>query len=118
MEKIDRFEIFRILESICGDCTDVQSSLKAESSRETNQQYHEDIQRDIVTLENLKRITIATRNDISKGIIGESLELILLIAANDFKNKLKRIPDNKHRTKEIIRKIKTAHAGIQEIMKV
>ena len=116
MDKIDRPENCRLLESIYVDCAEIQAALKVEGSRESNAQYHEDIERDIVTLENLKRITLAVKHDIAKERIGESVELILLITANDFKNKLNMIPEKKAVIKDMIEKIKVVHKNVRQFM--
>lgn len=83
------------LERIGSYCAEIQQSLKDHLETTTSPQYQVDIEKDIVTLENLKRITVAVRADIEAGKLGASSELLLRIAAHDFNKKLARIPEKK-----------------------
>lgn len=78
----------------------------------TNVQYKEDINKDMVTLENLKHIVSAVRKDIESENVGASTELLLRIAANDFNNKLALIPEKKTLRKEISDTLKEVHSNL------
>lgn len=104
--------ILKTLESISAACNEIQRVLKEHLEKTSNEQYKLDIEKDIVTLENLKIIAIAVGEDIESGKVGASTELLLRIAANDFKNKLIKIPENKVLSKEIMHSLKEIHRNI------
>jgi hypothetical protein len=101
-----------LLEGIGSSCGEIQQSLKEHLATTTNPHYISHIERDIVTLENLKLITQAIRADIETGKIGASTELLLRIAANDFNNKLAQIPEKKSVRVEVSRSLKEVHRNI------
>lgn len=104
--------IFKLLDSIRVACNEIQQALNDHLEKTNNQQYKADIEKDVVTLENLKLITIAVRKDIESDTIGSSTELLLRIAANDFKKKLNVIPEKKKLIKDIIHSLKEVHRDI------
>jgi hypothetical protein len=104
--------IFKKLESISAACDEIQLVLKEHLDKTSNQNYKIEIEKDIVTLENLKCIAIAVREDIESDKIGGCTELLLRIAANEFKNKLIKIPENKALSKEIMLSLKEIHREI------
>ncbi len=65
-----------------------------------------------MTLENLKLIIIAVKDDIETEKTGACTELLLRIAANDFKNKLALIPEKKTLRKEIMKSLKEVHRNM------
>ncbi len=101
-----------LLDGISFSCVGIQQALHEHLESTTNPLYKEDIARDLVTLENLKLITIAVKKDIESGRIGASTELLLRIAANDFKNKLNAIPEKKNLRNDIMRSLKQVHSNI------
>ena len=103
---------FKLLDSIGSSCVEIQQSLKEHLERTTNPQYKADIEKDIVTLENLILITIATKKDIESEKVGASTELLLRIAANDFKKKLALIPEKKTLRDRATKSLKEVHRSI------
>lgn len=101
--------IFRQLDCINSSCIEIQQALNDHMEKTSSQQYKTDISKDVVTLENLKLITVAVKEDIESGNIGSSTELLLRIAANDFVNKLKMIPEKKSLIKDIMHSLKEVH---------
>lgn len=101
-----------ILDTIYAACLEIQQVLNEHLKTTSNIKYKADIEKDVVTLENLKHITIAVKKDIQTEQIGASTELLLRIASNDFKNKLTMIPEKKALSKEIINSIKEVHSNI------
>lgn len=112
MTKLNRTVNCDILEIIHGYCGEIQEELKIEREKNSSDAHHELIERDIIALENLMKITVAVRIDIRNEMIGYSVKLILLIAANDFKNKLQLIPTKKALIKEIIEMLDAVHKNI------
>lgn len=103
---------FVLLDSISTACNEVQHALRDHLDKTSIPQYKIDIEKDLVTLENLKLITVAVKEDINADRIGASTELLLRIAANDFNNKLNMIPEKKSLTKEIMNSLKEIHREI------
>ena len=112
MIKINWNHIFEQLDSISAACLEIQEALSGHLETTANAQYKEDIEKDKVTLENLKHIILAVKDDIKKEKFGASTELLLRIAANDFKNKVALIPEKKALRKEIIKSLKEVHRVI------
>ena len=115
MTRINVNQNFSLLESINVACLEIQSALNEHLETTTNTLYRADIEKDIVTLENLKLITIAIKKDIESEKIGASAELLLRIAANDFKNKLALIPEKKTLSKEVMKYLKEVHGNILQL---
>lgn len=101
-----------LLDRISAACFEIQQALTAHLETTTTPQYKADIEKDLVTLENLKRIIVAVKEDVEKENAGASTELLLRIAANDFKNKLALIPEKKTLRKDIINFLKEVHSNI------
>ncbi len=108
---INRHNI-ELLAGIGSSCGDIQQSLREHLATTKNPHYITQIEKDIVTLENLKLIAMAIRNDIEAGTIGASTELLLRIAANDFINKLAQIPEKKSVRMGVSRSLKEVHRAI------
>ena len=100
------------LDSVRAACIEICKALAEHLENTTSVQYKADIEKDIVTLENLKHIVSAVKEDIKSGKAGASTELLLRIAANDFKNKLSIIPEKKALRKEIMKSLKEVHYNI------
>ena len=100
------------LDSVRAACIEICKALAEHLENTTSVQYKADIEKDIVTLENLKHIVSAVKEDIKSGKAGASTELLLRIAANDFKNKLSLIPEKKALRKEIMKSLKEVHYNI------
>ncbi|MFZ4855458.1 MAG: hypothetical protein ACOYL3_03595 [Desulfuromonadaceae bacterium] len=115
MSKIDWMHNFKRLESISTACQEIQQALTEHLEATDNIQYKADIGKDIVTLENLKLIILAVKEDIELEKVGASTELLLRIAANDFKNKLAEIPEKKTIRREIIKSLKEVHRDILKL---
>lgn len=103
---------FKLLDCICASCQEIQQCLREHLDATTSLQYKTHIERDIVTLENLKLITAAIKDDIASGKIGASTELLLRIAANDFKKKLEQIPEKKSVREQMGRSLKEVHRNV------
>ena len=103
------------LDTVSTACIEIENDLAKHFNATTNSQYKMDIENDMVTLRNLKHIIIAVKEDIDIEKIGASTELILRIAANDFKNKLAQIPEKKTLKNEIIKSLKEVHHDIFQI---
>lgn len=112
MTIINVTQIFKLLDRISATCSEIKEALNEHLEKTSNQQYKADIEKDMVTLENLKLITIAVKDDIESDKVGESTELLLRIAANDFKNKLNMIPEKKSLIKEIMHSLKEIHREV------
>ena len=104
-----------LLDSINAACLEIQQALSDQLEKTSSAQYKEDIEKDLVTLENLKLIILAVKEDMEIEKVGASTELLLRIAANDFKNKLAQIPEKKTLRKEIIKNLKEAHRDILKL---
>lgn len=116
MTETNRIHNCELLDTISVACQEIQQALTEHLESTTIIQYKEDIEKDIVTLENLKLIIFAVKEDVEKENVGASTELLLRIAANDFKNKLAQIPKKKTLRKEIIRSLKEVHSNILELI--
>lgn len=103
------------LDSIIKACEEIQVVLHEQLEKTTNPNYLADFQRDIVTLDNLKLIIVTVSQDIRNETVGASAELLLRIAANDFKQKLAIIPEKKILRKEIERLLKDVHKDIVKL---
>jgi len=101
-----------LLDNINSACQEIREALAFHLETTTNTQYKEDIEKDMVNLDNLKRIIIAVKKDIEIEKTGASTELLLRIAANDYKNKLDLIPEKKTLRKEIVKSLKEVHRNI------
>lgn len=96
-------------------CTEIMQALKEHLEATTNVQYKTAIEKDIVTISNLQMITVAVKKDIVLDKVGASTELLLRIAANDFKNKLALIPEKKTLRDKIIKSLKEVHGSILQL---
>jgi hypothetical protein len=103
---------YKLLDYISAACIEIQQALNEHLETTSNPQYKTEIEKDKVTLENLKLIAVAVKKDIESARVGASTELLLRIAANDFKNKLKEIPEKKTLRKEIMQSLKEVHHDI------
>lgn len=104
-----------LLDNICAACGEIMSSLKEHLDSTSNSNYKADIEKDIVTIGNLKLLTKAIKKDIEHDKVGASTELLLRIAANDFKNKLALIPEKKTLRDKIVKSIKEVHRSILQM---
>ena len=112
MTRIDRMHNCDLLDCISAAYMEIQQALTEHLESTDNIQYKADIEKDLVILENLKLLIFAVKEDVEKEHIGASTELLLRIAANDFKNKLAQIPEKRTLRKEIIRSLKEIHRNI------
>ena len=115
MTKTDWIHNNKLLDSISAACLEIQQALSEHLEATGNTQYMADIEKDMVTLENLKLIMFAVKEDIEIDKVGASTELLLRIAANDFKNKLAQIPEKKTLRREIIKSLKEVHRDILKL---
>ena len=95
MTKKDVSHTLDTLDSIIKACEEIQTVLHEQVEKTSNPTYLADFQRDIVTLDNLKLIIVTVSEDFRNKTVGSSTELLLRIAANDFKQKLAIIPEKK-----------------------
>ncbi|NTW27361.1 MAG: hypothetical protein HGA36_03485 [Candidatus Moranbacteria bacterium] len=114
MRKLDRPFNCDMLAKIHDYCTEIQEELKLEREKNSSDAHHELIERDIITLEDLLKITVAVRIDIRNEMIGNSIELLLFMAAKDFNNKLRLIPTKKALIKEIMIMLETVYENIEK----
>lgn len=112
MTKTDWVRNCELLDSISEACLEIQQALAEHLESTTNAHYKADIEKDMVTLENLKHIIFAIKEDIERDKVGASTELLLRIAANDFKSKLAQIPEKKTLRKEIVKSLRDVHRDI------
>ncbi len=108
--------IQQLLDGISAACLEVDHALNEHLERTTNSQYKLDIEKDIITLGNLRRIMSAVKDDIENDKVGASSELLLRIAANEFKNKLVQIPEKKAIQKEIVKSLKDVHGIVLKLI--
>jgi len=103
------------LKSIIKACEEIQTVLQEQVEKTSNSTYLDDFQRDIVTLDNLKLIIVTVAEDFRNDSVGASTELLLRIAANDFKQKLAIIPEKKTLRKEIEQLLKDVHKDVVKL---
>ncbi len=108
--------IQQLLDGISAACLEVNHALNEHLEKTTNAQYKLDIEKDIITLGNLRRIMSAVKEDIDSNKVGASSELLLRIAANEFKNKLVQIPEKKAVQKEIVKSLKEVHGIVLNLI--
>lgn len=112
MTKTDVSHTLDTLDSIIKACEEIQAVLHEQVEKTSNPNYRADFQRDIVTLDNLKLIIVTVSEDFRNETVGSSTELLLRIAANDFKQKLAIIPEKKMLRKEIEQLLKDVHKDV------
>ncbi len=112
MTKTSVSQTLDTLGSIIKACEEIQVVLHEQVDKTSNPIYLADFQRDIVTLDNLKLIIVTVSEDFRRETVGASTELLLRIAANDFKQKLAIIPEKKTLRKEIERLLKDVHKDV------
>lgn len=105
----------RELDRISNACNEIHQALNDQLHTTTNVQYKIDIEKDLVMINNLKHIVQAVKNDFDTATVGASTELLLRIAANDFRNKLIKLPDKKTRCREIIDSMNAVHKSILQM---
>ena len=115
MTRTNRMNDCELLDSISAACLEIQQALTEHLETTTSVQYKTDIDKDMVTLENLKQIIFAVKEDVEKEKVGASTELLLRIAADDFKKRLALIPEKKTLRKEIMRSLKEVHRNILQL---
>lgn len=100
------------LDLIIKACEEIQAVLHQQVGKTSNPTYLDDFRRDIVTLDNLKLIIVTVSEDFRNETVGASTELLLRIAANDFKQKLAIIPEKKTLRKQIEQLLKDVHKDV------
>ena len=103
---------YDLLDSVCAGCDEIHEALNSHQEITTNQLHLTDIEKDIITVKNLKLIMLAVKEDIAAEKVGASAELLLRIAANDFNNKLAQIPEKKALRKAIGHQLKDLHKDL------
>ena len=116
MTMTDVSHTLNTLDSIITACEEIQRALHEQVKKTSNPTYLDDFQRDIVTLDNLKLIIVTVSADFRNKTIGSSTELLLRIAANDFKQKLAIIPEKKTLRKEIELLLKDVHKDVVRLI--
>lgn len=112
MTKTSSAHTLHTLDSIVKACEEIQEVLQVQIEKTSNPAYLDDFQRDIVTLDNLKLIIVTVAEDFRNESVGASTELLLRIAANDFKQKLAVIPEKKALRKELEQLLKDVHKDV------
>jgi hypothetical protein len=102
----------KTLDIITRACGEIEQALNKHLEATTNPQYINDIQKDLVSLNNIKHIVIAVKNDIDSDKVGASTELLMRIASNYFTNSIGRIPEKKLLCKEILKDLNDIHKNI------
>jgi hypothetical protein len=115
MTKTNASHTISALNTIITACEEIQTVLHAQIETTANPTYLADCQRDIVTLDNLKLIIVTVAEDFRNETVGASTELLLRIAANDFKQKLAIIPEKKTLRKEIEQRLKDVHKDVVKL---
>ena len=115
MTKTDVSHTLGTLDTITKACDEIQAVLHEQVGKTTNPIYLDDFQRDIITLDNLKLIIVTVAKDFRNETVGSSTELLLRIAANDFKQKLAIIPEKKSLRKEIEQLLKDVHKDVVKL---
>lgn len=105
-------QIYVKFDFITEACGEIQQALIEHLEATTIDKYKDDIERDLVTLGNIKHLVGAIRVDIDTGKVGASTELLLRIAVNDFRKKLTQIPEKKTRIREIVQSLNDIHKRI------
>jgi hypothetical protein len=112
MKKTNVSHTLDTLDSIIKGCEEIQAVLHEQAGKTRNPTYLDDCQRDIVTMDNLKLIIVTVSEDFRNETVGSSTELLLRIAANNFKQKLAIIPEKKTVRKEIEQLLKDVHKHV------
>lgn len=102
----------KLLDGITDACSEIEQALNKHLETTTIPHYKDEIQKDLVTLNNLKQIVIAVKTDIDADKTGASTELLMRIAANDFRNRIGTIPEKKSKCKEILKALDDIHKNI------
>lgn len=105
-------EHYSEIDRISSGCSEIKQALNEQLHRTTNEHYKTDIEKDLVMVNNLQHIAIAVKNDLDSDMVGASTELLLRIAANDFRKKLVMLPDKKTTCREIVRSLESIHKSI------
>lgn len=103
------------LDRITSTCSEIQHALNEQLHKTTNAHYKADIEKDLVMLGNLQHIVLAVKHDLDAATVGASTELLVRIAANDFKAKLNLLPDKKTKCREIIQDLNSVHKSILQM---
>lgn len=100
---------------ITAACGEIQQALSKHLEVTTIPKYKYDIERDLVTLGNVKHLVVAIKSDVDSDKVGASTELLLRLVANDFNNRLAQIPEKKIKIKEIVQSLNDVHKHIMSI---
>lgn len=109
-------KVSHTLDKIIKACEEIQAVLRQLIEQTSNPTYLDDCRRDIVTLDNLKLIVETVSDDFKNGTVRASTELLLRIAANDFRQKLAIIPEKKSLRKEIEQLLKDVHKDVVNLI--
>lgn len=107
--------IQEMLKEILEICAEIQKILETDLEKTEDMSYRVAIELDIITLNNLKNIIDTVQEDIKREIFGSSIELLLRIAANDFKKRLLMIPVKRARLQNVLALLDDAHKRVFEI---
>lgn len=110
-------DLRQLLDQISTACLEIDRALAEHLAKTSNPQYKMDIEKDMITLGNLRLIMAAVKEDVGTDMVGASSELLLRIAANEFRNKLVQIPEKRGLQKEIIQSLKEAHSCILKLIR-
>lgn len=112
MEKLDKTGIYTLIENIKIACLEIQKVLHDYIDKNQGGPHAEAGRRDIVTLDNIIAITAALKEDVEKERVGACTELLLRIAAKEYKEKLDKIPEKKHLRRDITKSLQKIHRKI------
>jgi hypothetical protein len=101
---------FVLLAEIILACTQIQRVLKLQLAKDDT--YSSDINNDLSMLRNIKHTMLLVKKDIEDERAGACTELVLRVAAKDFKAKIERIPDERASKNLIIKNLELIHRHV------
>ena len=112
MKRLDIGYILERVEKINSNCLTIQTVLNEHVESTSDEYYKKAGSADIVTLGNLINIMQTVTQDIEAGNLSECMELVLRIAANDFQEKIRSIPEKRTLKNEIIACLHEIHRHV------
>lgn len=108
-------QIYVKFDFITEACGEIQQALVEHLEATSIPKYKDDIERDLVTLGNIKHLVGAIKIDIEADKVGASTELLLRIAVNDFRQRLTQIPEKKNKIREIVQSLNDIHKRVLHV---
>lgn len=101
---------FALLAEIILACTQIQRVLKLQLAKDDT--YRSAIHNDLSVLRNVKHTMLLVKKDIEDERAGACTELVLRVAAKDFKERIERIPDERVLKNLIIENLQIIHKHV------